>query len=56
MFTVGLSIIYYNHNITFLQVVGLIMVFGISFFEFYEELEMTKAKTEKTIPIAKTDD
>ena len=37
IFTVGLSILYYSHNISSMQLVGLILVFGISIYEFRSE-------------------
>jgi UDP-galactose transporter B1 len=34
IFTVGLSILYYNHGISSMQLLGLLLVFGISIYEF----------------------
>jgi UDP-galactose transporter B1 len=34
IFTVGLSIIYFNHAISSMQLIGLLVVFGISIYEF----------------------
>ena len=39
IFTVGLSIIYYEHNIALIQLVGLVIVFGVSIYEFISEIK-----------------
>lgn len=44
IFTVGLSILYFNHNISPMQLVGLIIVLGISLYEFKTESETSKQK------------
>jgi len=38
IFTVGLSIFFYNHPTNFWQILGLMMVFGIVTYEFVSEL------------------
>lgn len=49
IFTVGLSIIYYRHETNFLQLFGLILVFGVVTYEFVSELteEKEKARLEQ---------
>lgn len=37
IFTVGLSIIYYDHSISSMQLIGLLVVLGISIYEFKSE-------------------
>ena len=44
IFTVGLSIIYFNHNISPMQLIGLVIVLGISLYEFKSESEISKQK------------
>lgn len=39
IFTVGLSILYYKHTIAEMQLIGLVIVFGISIYEFYCEIK-----------------
>lgn len=38
IFTVVLSIMYYNHEYTYWQVMGIIIVFGASSYEFLSEI------------------
>jgi UDP-galactose transporter B1 len=34
LLTVGISIIYFNHEVTFMQIIGIILVFGIICYDF----------------------
>jgi UDP-galactose transporter B1 len=47
IFTVGLSIIYYDHSISPMQLIGLLTVFCISLFEFKVESAATKTNEVK---------
>jgi solute carrier family 35 (UDP-galactose transporter), member B1 len=46
IFTVGLSIIWYNHSISPMQLVGLLLVFVISIYEFRSESAIKKEKAK----------
>lgn len=53
IFTVGLSIIYYNHETNLLQLIGLFLVFGLVTYEFVSELVDEKSKdTQHSVDIA----
>lgn len=42
IFTVGLSIIFYNHDTNFLQIAGIVSVFSVVAYEFVTELMAEK--------------
>lgn len=58
IFTVGLSIIFYNHTTNIWQIMGLIIVFGMVTYEFVSELieekkRDTVQKSEQTLDLTK---
>ncbi len=51
--TVGFSLLYFHHKSSYQQVIGIILVFGITSYEFLSE--MLKDKRDDMLPVAKTD-
>ncbi len=51
--TVGFSLLYFHHKSSYQQVIGIILVFAITSYEFLSE--MLKDKRDDMLPVAKTD-
>ena len=49
MFTIGLSIFYYRHETSSMQVFGIILVFAVLIYEFYSEFEAGKSESGKRV-------
>ena len=48
IFTVAISILYYGHQISSMQLVGVIMVLSISFYEFFSESQVPSLSLSTT--------
>lgn len=52
--TVGFSLLYFNHKSSFQQVIGIVMVFAITSYEFLSE--MLKDKRDDMLPVARIEE